>query len=201
MRLIGLCGRSGSGKNECGRIISDMGIKVIDSDEVYRSLTKKGSLLLTELAVAFGDEIIGSDGELDRKILAGMVYKNNLFDKLNKLTHTHIIKKTLELSQELSAKSRGGLVVILAPLLFESGFYKSCEKKVCVISSDADCIKRLQLRDGLTAKQAKDRLSRQKDNLFLIKNCDYMIENNGGFDRLKKQTEAVFLEILGETKI
>ena len=197
MRLIGLCGRSGSGKSECGRIIADMGIAVIDTDSVYRRLTQRGSELLGVLAGFFGEHILDASGNLDRKRLAQLVFGDDrLLSRLNEITHKHIIKGVLEQTGRVEAHSREGLVVVQAPLLFESGFDKKCEITICVVASDNHCINRLRIRDSITEEQARIRLSKQKDNSFLERNCDYIIINNEDFGYLKQRTEEVLGEVL-----
>lgn len=198
MRIIGLCGRSGSGKSECGRIISDMGISVIDTDLVYRRLTEKGSSLLGELTAFYGDYILDTNGSLYRKRLAEIVFKDDIMlDRLNAITHKHILKNVLEWAEKAAPESMGGLVVVQAPLLFESGFDKRCDITICVIATDEHCLRRLQSRDMLSEQQAILRLSKHKSNTFLRENCDYTINNDSGITELRIRTQEVFDNILG----
>lgn len=198
MRLIGLCGRSGSGKSECSRYIAEMGFAVIDSDMVYRTLTEKGSPLLRELTEFYGAYILNTSGDLDRKKLGSLVFGDDaLLLKLNKITHKHIYTAILQWAEEVSANNVGGFAVVQAPLLFESELDKRCALKVCVLAPEEQCLLRLQTRDGLTEEEAKIRLSKQKSNSFLMQNCDYSIVNDGDIDQLRERTSKVFLKILG----
>jgi dephospho-CoA kinase len=175
MKLIGLCGRSGSGKSECGRIIEEMGIAVIDCDKVYHELLEKDTPLLNELTGFFGKEILGKDGALNRKALGEIVFSDDrLLNKLNEITHKHILKSVLERAGKAAPNSRSGLVVVQAPLLFESGFDKKCQKIVGVIAPEDKSIERLNIRDNITREQAEKRLSKQLDNDFLKSRCDYI---------------------------
>lgn len=201
MKLIGLCGRSGSGKSQCSRYIANMGIAVIDSDKVYHSLTVKGSPLLAELTHYYGKIIIDSVGNLDRKKLAEIVFgDDDLLIQLNKITHKHIINSVIEWSEKAALEKTVKIAVVQAPLLFESGLNTRCDAIVCVLSSDEQCLERLQIRDKLTLEQAKIRLSKQKDNTFLEQNCDYIIRNNLDLTELKNNTERFFNEIIGNNK-
>lgn len=197
MTLIGLCGRSGSGKSVCGRFISDMGFAVIDSDKVYHALTKSESELLKELTDFFGKGILDKNGNLDRRELSGIVFQDDkLLLQLNKITHKHILNSIIEWAKNAASNSRGNIAVVQAPLLFESGLNKLCDINVCVLASDEHCLRRMQTRDGFSYEQAKIRLSKQKDNAFLKQNCDYVINNDSDIDKLKKETETVFCKIL-----
>lgn len=197
MKLIGLCGRSGSGKSECGRILEEMGIAVIDCDAVYHELLEKSADLLNELTSFFGREILKKDGSLDRKALSKIVFSDDkLLKKLNEITHKHILKSVLERAGKAAPDSRGGLVVVQAPLLFESGFDKKCDKIVGVIAPEDMSVERLNKRDNITKEQAETRLSKQLDNNFLKSRCDYIICNDSDLATLRVNTEEVFEKIL-----
>ncbi|HBR31574.1 MAG TPA: dephospho-CoA kinase, partial [Clostridiales bacterium] len=168
MSLIGLCGRSGSGKSECGQFIENMGFRVIDSDRVYRSLTLTGSPMLRELTSHFGKNILDTNGGLDRKKLSEIVFDDDdKLELLNRITHKRIIAAVLDWSAEVSAASTGGFAVVQAPLLFESGLNEKCAITVCVIAPEEDCIRRLVERDGLSRERAELRLKKQKISEFL----------------------------------
>ncbi len=179
MKIIGICGKSGSGKSECGRIIDSLGYTVIDTDKVYSELTVKDSPLLTELTDIFGEEIIREDGSLDRQALTDMVFADDkLLNVLNNTTHKKVIDEVLSRSKALKDTAKDGMLFVLAPLLFESGFDKYCHKTIACVASKRTCVKRLMFRDNITSKQAKLRLSKQKSGSFLKSNCDYVIKNN-----------------------
>lgn len=193
MKLIGLCGRSGSGKSECGKIACEMGFAVIDCDVVYAELTQKGSPLIEKLAQTFGRNVVKADGELDRKTLSGVVFGDKeKLQILNDITHGAILAEVLKKAEILSPESKGNIVIVQAPLLFESGFDKKCIYNVCVISSLESGIERLKKRDLLTEDQAKARLASQLDNEFLRSKCDFVIENDGDISSLKNNTKRVF---------
>lgn len=189
-KVYGLCGRSGSGKNACGEIIARMGIPVIDSDEVYRRLTEeKGGPLLAELSAYFGEEIIKADGTLDRKKLAALAFSTEeKHSKLGEITHKYIRKRI----EKLITDSENDSLVLLAPLLFESGADSLCDEIICVIADDDECKKRIMERDGLTEREAVQRLSHQYTNEFLIARCGYVIHNNGSFSDLEEKISELF---------
>jgi dephospho-CoA kinase len=197
MKLIGLCGRSGSGKSECGRMLAEMGFAVIDCDVVYHELIQKSSPLQNELTNFFGTEILDKDGSLNRKVLGKIVFADDkLLGKLNEITHKHILNDVLMRAEKAASESKGGLVVVQAPLLFESGFDRKCHKIVGVIAPENKSIERLNKRDSITKEQAETRLSKQLDNDFLIQNCDYIIYNDSDLTSLREKTEEVFGKIL-----
>lgn len=197
MKVIGLCGGSGSGKGEIGRLFSKKNIPVIDTDAVYHELTSQRSACLDELAECFGDSIIDEKGSLDRAALAKLVFAPDAQDKrrmLNKVTHKHILAKTREHLSEFSA-SGFDFCVVDAPLLFESGFNSECDIIVSVIADKSVRVERIMARDLISCEAAEKRIASQLDDEFLIKNSDFVISNNGTLDELNEKFDLVLKKI------
>ena len=187
IKVIGLCGRSGCGKGFVSAEFLNYGIPSIDTDKVYRDILEEKSsdgspsTCLIELSREFGENIITNKGELDRKALAEIVFEDGAEDKLfrlNDITHKHILEKTLFLIESYE-KNGFSSVIVDAPVLFESGFDKICDLKICVIAPDAVAVERICKRDNKTEKEAEIRLANQKTEKELIQLCDAVIVNDG----------------------
>lgn len=188
MRVIGLCGRSGSGKSSFCKIAEAMGFEVIDCDMVYRSIVSKRTPCLNELEAYFGSDVIVNDS-LDRARLAAIVFTDPAkLDALNEITHKHILKEVEELLGQLDSDAS---VILDAPTLFESGAYKMCDVTVCVIASDEDCLRRIMLRDGLNQEKAAQRLSNQHTNDFFASRCDVTVHNDSTQEAFFEASRAV----------
>ena len=180
-KLIGITGRSGSGKGAACRIFAQMGIPTIDTDAIYHEiLTKKGPCT-DELVSAFGREILDEGGLVDRRRLSGAVFgqKNtpSLLHTLNTITHKYIMAEAYAQLRELS---RGGAKAVLldAPQLFEAHLENECDITLAVIADDERCIARIMARDGITRERASVRLAAQHTNDFFREHCTAVIENN-----------------------
>ena len=160
--LVGLCGRSGSGKGYVSELFSEIGIPSIDTDAVYREMTSASEVLspcMEELAKRFGDRVVSEDGSLNRSVMRELVFSGDseaLLD-LNRITHRHILEKTMETAESLSNEG-AEIILIDAPLLFESGFDSFCVCTVCVTAPEEKVIKRIMRRDGISEEDAKKRL-------------------------------------------
>ena len=135
MKIIGLCGGSGSGKSVVGAEFQKRGFIVIDTDKVYRNLTENKSHCLDALVCEFGGEILTPFGTLDRAKLRDVVFSDKeKLSLLNEITHKFILAEVRDIiSKSVSLGVRGA--VVDAPLLYESGFDKECHIVVAVTAS------------------------------------------------------------------
>ena len=199
VKIIGLCGGSGSGKSAVSRAFSTLGIPSIDADMVYRDLTKKGSPLLETLAEKFGTDIITDNGELDRRRLSSLVFsesgREKLLPVLNSVTHSAVIAEALR-RIDLLRQSGARAVIFDAPQLFESGFDKSCDVIVAVIADREKRIDRIMSRDGITRERAVARIDSQLSDQYLIERSNYTIVNNGTEEDLRTAVVSVAEKIL-----
>ena len=119
---IGLCGRSGSGKGYVSGIFAEMGIPVIDTDAVYRRISGPADSpteCMTELAHAFGEQILKADNSLNRRAMADIVFAPDgaaARERLNRITHSHILRESRRMAQAYADKGCR-FVLIDAPLL------------------------------------------------------------------------------------
>lgn len=196
MKIIGLTGRSGSGKSAFCNILERHGIPCLDTDAVARRVVEKGMPCLDELCIHFGEHILLSNGSLDRKKLGSIAFSDkNALSALNSITHRHI---TAEVKKWLAECEKNGAVaaVIDAPMLFESRENEICDITVAVVCDEKSRLERIISRDGITREYAEKRMSAQKPDSFFIEKCDHIIYNNGSEKEFEKNAKA-FLKTVG----
>ena len=201
MRVIGICGGSGSGKGAVCVAFSRFGIPSIDTDAVYRSMTERKSRCLDELSEAFGAGILLADGSLDRKKLAEVVFAHTDDARrrkqlLESISHKHILARTREIIENYRLEGVPA-VLVDAPLLFESGFDKECDVTVAVIADDSVRIERIMARDSISEAAASARIAAQIPNAELASRCTYVIYNNGSIDELSERVSELAALLLG----
>ena len=153
MLIIGLCGGSGSGKGYVCKLFEKYDIPHIDTDRLYREVTvKKGSRCLSELCEACGYGILDQEGELNRKVLADIVFLKNGTKVLNEITHKHIKVDTDILIEKYKEQGKRA-VLVDAPVLFESGFDRMCDYTICVVASYEARLERILKRDNITEEK------------------------------------------------
>ncbi len=201
MHVIGLTGGSGAGKGEVSSVLMSHGIKCLDTDKVSREVCEKGKPCLIELCEYFGEDILLSDGSLDRKKLAETVFgepneelKSVKLAALNRITHKHIVAAMNEWLAECEACG-DKFAVVDAPQLFESGFDRHCDYTIGVIANEGVRTRRIVARDRITADAAKKRIDAQKSDQFFISSCDFVVYNNAGIDALETQVENILEKV------
>lgn len=195
MKVIGLCGGSGAGKTTVSEAMRLCGAGTIDTDRVYRELCVSGSECLRELSDVFGDGILLSDGNLDRKMLASIVYEDEAKrEVLNSVTHRYIKEETVKRIGEFG-KAGKPAVIVDAPLLFESGFDLLCDVTLGVVAEEEIRIQRITSRDGITPEHAMARIRAQYSDEYLRSRCEYILENNGELYELVKASAELYGKI------
>jgi len=191
LKVFGLTGGIGSGKSTAAALFRERGVPVVDADELARDAVAPGSEGLSQVAAAFGAELVGADGALDRKRLATLGFSDETARKrLNAITHP-IVRR---LSQErFAALDRQGVALAGydVPLLFEVGLDAVLRPVVLVASSEATQIQRILARDGATEAEARARISAQLPLSEKRKKADYVLENDGTRAELAAQVDAV----------
>ena len=193
MLIIGLCGRSGSGKSTVATLLRLRGAVQIDADEVCRYVYANDRSCIAELQANFGNDIY-VNGNIDRPLLSKRAYdKENGFRLLNSIAHKYI---TNEIESRIKSLKGKGTVLLDAPLLFEAGLEKRCHAVLAVISDDKLSVDRLMSREGKSEEELRRRLEMQISAKELSRRSDFVIVNNGSLSELKIKTYRAMLYLL-----
>lgn len=194
MLILGLTGQTGAGKSTVSKILEKYGCYHIDADLVARETIDSDEKVKAELKNRFGDNVIGNDGKVNRKLLGAKAFADpqSTLD-LNSITHPAVNKKV----QSIIAKKEQEnvkAVIIDAIALFESGEDKLCDYTVSVIAPKDIRLKRITARDSISEEKALERINAQKDEEFFSVNSDYIIKNYEPFN-IYEETERLALKL------
>jgi dephospho-CoA kinase len=188
--IIGLTGGIATGKSQSAKYFTALGAYLIDADALSRKLTAKQAPALDELVKIFGRDILYSNGILNRKKLARLIFSQRQAKlQVEKILHCRIIERINEI---VSRKVNQCNIVIDAPLLFEVGLDAICDKTVVVWVPYDTQLKRLALRDNLNACEIKKRINSQMYIEEKVKLADFVIDNTGSKKDLKNKINDLY---------
>jgi len=196
--IIGLTGGIATGKSESAKHFKALGAYIIDADAVSRRLTLKGTPALRELVKIFGTEILAKNGALNRRRLGDIIFSDRAAKlEVEKILHAYIISK---INAEIASKYRKYNVVVNAPLLFEVGLDRICDKVVTVWIPYSLQAKRLAKRDKLNASQVEKRIKAQMPIEKKMKYSDYIIDNSGSKKELAAKVKSLYISLTKNEK-
>ena len=186
MMIVGITGPTGAGKSIVCRLLKDWDrISVIDCDKVARQVVRRGERCLLDLAVEFSSAIIDQDGELNRKKLASIVFRDKRkLRRMEEIIYPYILER---LDRQLARREKRGdrAVFLDAPTLYQSGADALCRKVVAVLAPPEDRLRRIMKRDRLTEEEAKARMASQPGDDFFLGKADHIIYNPGRMPTLR----------------
>ena len=148
---IGLTGGIASGKTTVCDLFKELSVEIIDADIISHELSKRDGDAFQEILDAFGDDIIGDDGELDRKKLRSIVFNNNTKKKiLEEIIHPKVL---LSINEKIEA-SLSNYLIISVPLMIETGMNAMMDRILLIDCSAETQIQRLIKRDQTTREEA-----------------------------------------------
>ena len=148
---IGLTGGIASGKTTVCNLFKDLSVEIIDADVISHELSKKGGAAFEEIIEAFEDEIIGNDGELDRKKLRSIVFNDDSKKKmLERIIHPKVL---LSINEKIKA-SQSDYLIISVPLMIETGMNAMMDRVLLIDCNVETQIERLSQRDQSSREEA-----------------------------------------------
>ncbi len=182
--VIGLTGGFGCGKTTVAGMFSRLGAHIIDADRIAHKISRPGTKIFKKLTDIFGTTILNKGGFIDRKKLGGIIFSNKvLLKKLNAIMHPEILR----LMAKEARQSQGNVVVLDAPLLFETGLNKFCDFTAVVRATKTTVASRTRNKAYTATIINKNQMPlREKVRL-----ADFVIDNNGTVSNSRKQVEQI----------
>lgn len=188
VKVIGLTGGIGSGKSTVSRMLRGLGARIIDADIISKELMQKGGSLLEEVTKHFGKEILLADGNLNRKKMANIIFSDRQKRQLlNDISHPKIIDEIKTRLENIKKMGEHDVIVIDCALLFEIGLDQLVDESWLVFVSEEVQISRLMTRDGLSVKEALNRINSQMSLAEKREKSDAFIDNSGSIENTQSQ--------------
>ncbi len=193
--VIGLTGQTGAGKSTVRDCLAGQGIELVDADAVAHDIADRDLDCLVEVVERFSCIVLNDSGKLDRRRLGRIVFADKKqLTALNKIMFPYI-SKAIAAKLEKAKKSGAAYVLIDAAALFESGCDKLCDTVISVVADEQTRLKRIIERDGLSKRDAADRVAAQHAEEYYTARSNYIIENNTEMTDLGHEAKRIFARI------
>lgn len=191
---IGLTGGIGCGKSTAAGMFEALGAAVIDTDAISHELTRAGGGAIPAIRQVFGAESIAPDGALDRSKMRERVFRDaQAKQKLERILHPLIRQE----ARSRIARARAPYVIVVVPLLLETGAYRDVVKRVLVVDCDeAGQIARTTARSGLQPAEVRAIMASQVPRATRLAAADDVLRNDAGLDALQRDVAALHARYL-----
>ena len=186
-----MTGGIASGKSTVAKRMRMLGAVVIDADQIARDVVQPGQPALVQIAEQFGKHLLLDDGSLNRSALGALVFQDeHQRATLESILHPRIASASMMQIVRAQAESAEPIVYDAA-LLVENGRHRDFAALIVVACSPETQRERLMLRDGLSHREAQQRLDSQLPLEDKVALADYVIDNNGTLAELYERVDAL----------
>ena len=194
MFVVGLTGGVGSGKSTATDMFAELGAGIVDTDGISRELTAPGGAAIPALREAFGADYIAANGALDRAKMRALVFGDPAARrKLEEILHPVIRAE----SRTRIAGSDRPYVIVVVPLLLETGAYAELTDRVLVVDcAEEEQLRRVAQRSGVTADAARAIMAAQLPRAERLARADDVLSNAGSVEDLRRQVSVLHAKYL-----
>jgi dephospho-CoA kinase len=200
--LIGLTGGIACGKSSVLEILTSLGARTIDADQVTHQLQQPGTRVYQQIVATFGREITGADGAIDRRKLGAVVFQDPArLRQLEQIVHPAVradMHATLAEANQAAHDAGGSerpVVVIDAIKLIESGWAAACDQVWVVTCSTEQQIERMVTTRKLSEGEARARIAAQADPASRLPYAHLVIDNSGSRAQTRAQVETAWQQL------
>ncbi len=204
--VVGLTGGIGSGKSTVSRMLAERGALVIDADQIACEVVQPRTEGFREVVERFGEEVVASEGGLDRQRLAAIVFddedaRRDLNAIVHPRVHDHIEARLTELqgSDELGPHS---IVVVDVPLLVEANHETDNDRPyqavVVILAPEEVRVERLVQDRDMDADEVRGRIAAQASDEERLAVATHVVDNSGDLDDLERQVDALYEQLASE---
>jgi len=187
--IVGLTGGIGSGKSAAAQVFEELGATVVDTDAIAHALTAPGGAAIAPIRAAFGADYITAEGALARPRMRELVFADAEKKRLLESILHPLIRAR---SSELVRAARSPYVILMVPLLIESGDYRGRYQRILVVDCPEELqVERVVARSGITAAQVRAIMATQVARGARLASADDVIDNSRDPAHLRREVELL----------
>ena len=196
MPLIALTGGIASGKSTIARRLAEHGAVVVDADQIVRDVQAPGTPVLARIRESFGEEVIATDGGLDRAALGAKVFGDpDQLARLNAIVHPAVRAESQRRFEAAASADSSTVVVYDVPLLVEARVDDPWDLIVVAHAPAEERRRRLVELRGMTAQAAQERIDAQVSDDRRLAIADEVVDTSGTLEQTIQQTDALWERI------
>ena len=195
MKTVGITGGVGAGKSEVLKLIKEMtDCVIVTADELAKSLEKKGEVCFEPLLGLLGMSVLGSDGEIDPKKMAAVIFSDgneNMLAAVDSIIHPAVKARILEMIGEEEKKGTARYFFIEAALLIEDGYDKIVDELWYIYADEGVRRERLRSSRGYSDERIDGIIRSQGSDQVFRKHCSVIIDNSKSLDETACQLRKI----------
>ena len=196
MKVIGLTGGIASGKSAITQWLAKQGAYVIDADKLGHRAYESGSRAFDEVVETFGNDIVGDDGEVDRRALGSKVFGNDAaLKKLTDIAWPAIKRLAIQEISNVQNQGKHDMLVLEAAVLVEAEWMDIVDEVWVVTVDRKVAIQRAMDRDGFSQEDVEKRIDAQTSDLKRTKHATEVFDNSGSWDELWNHVETAYADL------
>lgn len=196
MYTVGLTGQIACGKSSVARELQSLGAVVINADELGREVVERDPMVLRKLKRAFGEDIVGTGGKLDRRRLGARAFASDETVKnLNRIVHPALLALLRKRIAKHRASKKVKLLIVDAALIYDWKFERELDVVIVVDSTRPNQLARLE-KQGIGRPEALQRMQRQIPKYRLRRMADAVIHNNGTPEQLVQKVWRLYARLV-----
>jgi dephospho-CoA kinase len=196
MILVGLTGGIATGKSTVANLFKRFGATVIDADQLARDVVRPGKPAWREIVKSFGEGVLLPDRTIDRHALGSIVFHNRRkLRRLERIIHPRVAREQQRLARDIVRRAPDAIIIYEVPLLFEAGVHRRVDKIIVVTADRETQVARLKRRDGLTRRQAFQRISSQMPLAQKTRRADVVLDGTKTKSLLSKEIRRLVRDL------
>jgi dephospho-CoA kinase len=192
MILVGLTGGIATGKSTVASIFRRFGATVIDADQLAREVVRPGKPAWREIVKSFGKRVLLPDRTIDRPALGSIVFHNRRkLRRLEQIIHPRVAREQQRRARDIARRTPDALIIYEVPLLFEAGVNTRVDTIIVVTADRGTQVARLKRRNGLTRREAIQRITSQLPLAEKARRADIVLDGTKSKSSLSREIRRV----------
>ncbi len=193
MFKLGLTGGIASGKSTVAAMFADLGAHLVDTDAIARQVVAPGGPVLARIVEAFGPQVLGPDGGLDRPRLRERIFSDPVArERLNAIVHPAVGAAVEDALARIARQDPRGVALVDVPLLYETNTQGRYDAVVVVFVPPELQVQRLMARDKVSREAAEQSLGAQMPLEQKRRLAQFVVDNSGTLQETREQVRAVW---------